>query len=922
MAAKKGFKAAATRRTARKILATDEVHIDAIKKIEELAPANREKIVEFVQSGEFAQFGLQVTIAIAAKDKAMQETLRDSVNKSLRLYKTVPDEHVDAVSHALFQDLVSAITIEMARLDSVGFTEISAKVVASQAAAALRNREILGRLTDISAFDDFCRDFTRQVSLLDSRVRPPQVDAGKRIPIDRIYVESTLNYTGDSDEVLAESVSPKYIFESHPRIVILGDPGGGKSTLAAKVCVDLARGRRRSSTPPRVPFRVIVRDYGVHFQRAKISITQYLEKVCSATYSTPAPEGAIEYLLLNGRAALVFDGLDELTEAALRQDMVQAVEAFCTAYPSVPVMVTSRKVGYDLASLDSQIFQTLHLGQFGPTEKVSYAHKWFSTMRSGSQLEKSNLADDFLAEIRHAQDLSSNPLMLGLMCAMYRGEGYIPRNRPELYRRCAEYLFERWDSSRGISVERPFERGIQFAMFALALSMLNSSENASGLSEARLVQFTTSHLHGRHYEDFDAAQDAAREFVKYCRGRAWVLTDVGTDAYGNDLYAFTHRTFLEYFAGRQLVRECSDVTSLVNGLYPKLRQQEWDVVSQLAIQSLDERLIDGSNEVINGLIEVAGGDDSRRARSAIAAFCCRAVEFMHLRPSTLRAIAAFYVSCLHSSKESEDGYPYQFTSAANGLTKSPSESRRVVVEEIRSVLEGSDSESILGFAAVIGITDGRRESYWIEESRETIRLFEDRYREVAKRRPWFSAILFRQGFISLDEATRIHGVKFLFNAWDRPHGIPSEPNQFVTLCHQRAFPPSWSHLNLESSDIEKICQILIDSPRPWVDTLGAHSWVHDEDDDIPEDKNLFFLRTVNILLGAHLFSDMLDNRRFSTNKQGWVYRALLRARQGGHGVARLEDQLSVFTDCQRKFLTSWAMNEFSFTADGTVSRGN
>ena len=46
----------------------------------------------------------------------------------------------------------------------------------------------------------------------------------------------------------------------------------------------------------------------------KCSILEYLEQVSSSNYQLKPPSGSLEYLLLNGRAVVIFDGLDELLE--------------------------------------------------------------------------------------------------------------------------------------------------------------------------------------------------------------------------------------------------------------------------------------------------------------------------------------------------------------------------------------------------------------------------------------------------------------------------------------------------------------------------------------------------------------------------------------------------------------------------------
>ena len=46
----------------------------------------------------------------------------------------------------------------------------------------------------------------------------------------------------------------------------------------------------------------------------------------------------------------------------------------------------------------------------------------------------------------------------------------------------------------------------------------------------------------------------------------WVFSDAGTTAAGERLYAFTHRTFLEYFAAAQLAYDSDTPEQLASNL--------------------------------------------------------------------------------------------------------------------------------------------------------------------------------------------------------------------------------------------------------------------------------------------------------------------------------------------------------------------
>jgi predicted NACHT family NTPase len=153
------------------------------------------------------------------------------------------------------------------------------------------------------------------------------------------------------------------------------------------------------------------------------------------------------------------------------------------------------------------------------------------------------------------------------MCILYRGEGSLPRDRAGVYAQCANLLFRRWDARRRIHQELRAGHLLEPALRHLAWWLFTGDEAQTAVTEFQLVTETTGFLLGRGFESDDAARDAASEFVEFCRGRMWVFSDAGTTATGEKLYAFTHRTFLEYFAAAQLAYD-SDAPEKLARMYP------------------------------------------------------------------------------------------------------------------------------------------------------------------------------------------------------------------------------------------------------------------------------------------------------------------------------------------------------------------
>jgi hypothetical protein len=342
---------------------------------------------------------------------------------------------------------------------------------------------------------------------------------------------------------------------------------------------------------------------------------------------------------------VVFDGLDELLDTSARKVIRDDVESFCHLYPDVPVLVTSREVGYEQAPLDPERFDVFRVGAFEPDQVREYSTKWFALQTELNPEEQREWAASFLRDSEIVPDLRSNPLMLALMCNLYRGDRYIPRNRPDVYEKCATLLFEKWDRSRNIRVPMPFEVHVLPAIRHLAYWIYSSEALQDGVTERDLVSAATDYLHERRFEDPQDAEQAARQFVEHCRGRLWVFSNVGRTSDDQELYRFTHRTFLEYFTAAWLVSDNHDPADLAEVLLPRIRAREWDVVAQLACQIQAKQTIVAADEFLSHIL-AAVSEATPEQRFSLISFAARALAFLVPKPATVRGVVT---ACLEYS---------------------------------------------------------------------------------------------------------------------------------------------------------------------------------------------------------------------------------------------------------------------------------
>jgi NACHT domain len=475
---------------------------------------------------------------------------------------------------------------------------------------------------------DFLARYRRHVIDYHGMLEPPDFEYRRRVPVAELYVRPAIvQVIRGSPQLPPRGVTLEQFSAEISRTVLLGDPGSGKTT-AAHVLMH----HQAAKVDGRVPFMVTLREFvAIAAQR---SVAGYLQDRLEGFYQCPVPPGSVERLLLSGAALVIFDGLDELADASHRGNLTAIIERFCAEYPQTAVLVTSRLAGYEQTQFDNRQFTRYRLGGFDDQQVAAYVRKWFAQEDEILPEEADRQAAAFLTESESLPDLRANPLMLALMCVLYRGEGSMPRNRPDVYAQCTALLFRKWDARRHIDIQLRAKSQAGPAIRHLAYWMLTRGQEEPTVTEPELLRETSAFLYDQGFEDGDEAFDAAQEFITFCRNRAWVFSDAGSTADGQRLYAFTHRTFLEYFAAAHLAAVCDSPEGLARELAPRIARQEWEVVAELAVQIKSSN----SDRGLQRIYAVLLGDDSRsiQDRSNILQFLARCTRFIELPPRTAR----------------------------------------------------------------------------------------------------------------------------------------------------------------------------------------------------------------------------------------------------------------------------------------------
>lgn len=682
----------------------------------------------------------------------------------------------DLVSEAIFSALQESVLQHvkdlLARPQLANNIEAELIAVAgSMAAASIRNTELLESIENLDELRRFEREYKSQVAAIHATMRLPHAGTTRQVPYKDLFVQPLVWFkrAGALPDDGVERASIDRVMRTATRVVVLGDPGGGKSTLSRKLTYDLAIDAL-AGFENRTPFFVELREYAKTSVRGtkRQTLVNFLEEICQSPYSISPPELAIEYLLLNNKAVVVFDGLDELLDISLRREVVQAVEGFAHRYPTCPIIVTSRRVGYEEAPLSDTLFETVHLGEFHHAQVHEYVRKWFTLDETIEGAQQHHLADTFMTDSEFVSDLRVNPLMLSLMCGIYASEHYIPRNRPDVYEKCALLLFERWDKQRGIVPDLSFDAHVQAALRALALHMFerqigHTPDDATGhlqeegMSRTALVGFLTKYLRDKRFDNDEDAENAANEFVDFCKGRAWVLTDVGASTYG-----FTHRTFLEYFAASQLVRLHTSAESLYPALRPYIRSGAAEVVAQLAVQILGKTTEDGADDLLDLILKDSVGSGHEDVMSM--AFAARSLHFVVPRPKILKDICARVVQLDTSRAVARRGSDPVL--AALGCSQENAPRVGAALRESLEALfaEGDPPERAIALATMPPrYGSDANAAYWGQWAEDNLLHFAKVVDSSTRKYYWLAVLRYERGDITVEDLLDTHGAKALYS---------------------------------------------------------------------------------------------------------------------------------------------------------------
>ncbi|MBK9713419.1 MAG: SUMF1/EgtB/PvdO family nonheme iron enzyme [Kouleothrix sp.] len=389
----------------------------------------------------------------------------------------------------------------------------------------------------------------------------------------------------DLERVKQRLLAPRTALElirHYPALVLLGDPGSGKTTVLRHLAMGFAFARLQAtdagettvepelawSGPLPLPILIQLRRFAAELDAPPADAGPLLTHV-ERMLAGDRHDALKQHLLTRleaGEVLLMCDGLDEVADDARRTWAAQAVALFQSRFPRSRVVLTSRVYAYREPCLLPPPFQVATLQPLDQPAQNDFIARWYrAALLHGSGLASAEQAQaaeekarDLVAALERRErlrEIAGNPLLLTMIALVHQHRLRLPQQRAELYKECLLLLLEQWEQLRGdggpaglakiLGVPDQTDRLALIQPLAYQLQERGREEASAREVRSWLLERFLDLAQG----DGTKAKGQIETFLSFLEGRSGLL--IARDI--KDRYAFPHKTFQEYLAARELI---------------------------------------------------------------------------------------------------------------------------------------------------------------------------------------------------------------------------------------------------------------------------------------------------------------------------------------------------------------------------------
>ena len=253
------------------------------------------------------------------------------------------------------------------------------------------------------------------------------------------------------------------LLQDHSGLIVLGDPGAGKTTFLKYLTLRLALGEGEAlGLGARLPVLVPLSAYASALAERDVPLDGFVARYYDDLGANLPVKEMLDEALAQGKVLLLLDGLDEVKDQARRRLVVDRVVDFFLFAKAKgnKFLLTSRVVGYREVRPVAEGLGECTLVGFDEDDIADFLEKWTGALERAARGDTDVAVEEAERERRELQEavnrnqgvrrLASNPLLLTILALMKRQGVTLPERRVELYQNYVETLLKNWNLARGL----------------------------------------------------------------------------------------------------------------------------------------------------------------------------------------------------------------------------------------------------------------------------------------------------------------------------------------------------------------------------------------------------------------------------------------------------------------------------------------
>lgn len=355
------------------------------------------------------------------------------------------------------------------------------------------------------------------------------LSTNNRLKLEDLYLPPKVKSTNrlKPESYLIDQM-PSALLDIHSRVLLTDNAGMGKSTVLRYIFL-----KAIESNYPKIPMLIDLRK--LHDFK---SVSDLIRNTLFSNKKTEEFEPLILKLFENGSFLFLLDGFDEIPKDYFEKHIAD-ITKFSESYFKNKFIITSRPetILNSLSSFQGFKFEGLSM-QDAQTLIAKYS--------KCTGLDSDNLIREInLPEHKDVTEFLSNPLMVTLLVVAYTFKKRIPLRRSTFYYQVYDALFEKHDSTKPTPFQRQKHCELDMHQFSQVLNHMaavsvfahNYKLEYSKDDLLRLIQKSKESL-GLNFSETAFFQD--------------IIQTVPIFVCDGNLYAWTHKSFLDYFCASWL----------------------------------------------------------------------------------------------------------------------------------------------------------------------------------------------------------------------------------------------------------------------------------------------------------------------------------------------------------------------------------